>query len=140
MRQLPRKEKSKVIRQLQIRGDVSVACLCVDRRTIVNEVVARFRDTRIAKRKYVESQFDYVFIAEIKRIYREFLNNHDSTMENVVFEIDADLKKAFSHLGLTNKDPDYVHDIADIIAYCNTVEKPVAQVLGRNLSIDLRAS
>jgi hypothetical protein len=105
-----------------------------------NGVVSRLRGTRKARKKYVENQFDYVFIAEVKRIYRDFLNNHGSTIDNVVFEIDADLRKSFSHLGLTNKDPDYVHDIADIIAYCNTRRKPVPQILERDISIDLRAS
>ena len=90
------------------------------------------KETRIARRKYIQVQFDYVFIESMKKIYSE-------TFDNIMFEIDTDLGKSFSRVGLKHKNPDFTYEIADVVAYCNTKNKIVSQVLEENISKCLKA-
>jgi hypothetical protein len=141
MSDLSKKDKNKIIKKLEIKGEVFATCLQVGRFEIVNEINKRIsRQTRMARRKYIQDQFDYVFIDKIKGIYREFLNRHSIIINNIIFEIDKDLRNSFSHIGLKYKDPDFTHQIADIIAYCNTKNKTISHLSEINLSEELKNS
>lgn len=72
MRDLSKKDKNKIIKKLDIKGEVLATCLQVGRFEIVDEINNRMkRQTRMAKRKYIQDQFDLVFINKI----REFIEN-----------------------------------------------------------------
>lgn len=141
MRQLNKDHRHSIIKRLEINGEVQIMCLNVGRFQITNQLHDRMdKNSRTGKRKYIEDQFDYVFVSKIKRILCPFLTSHSITMDNMVFEIDTDLRKCFSLLGLRYKDPDFTHQIADIIAHCNTKGKRIPNVPEIDLSGELMNS
>jgi hypothetical protein len=61
-------------------------------------------------------------------------------LEITPFEIDHDMRKMFSHLGLKQKDSSSTHEIADVIAYCNSKNRRISGIPEIDLTEDLKTS
>jgi hypothetical protein len=142
MRHLSKRDKRDIINRLEINGHVLATCLNVGRFQIINELHDKMRsESRIAKRKYIETQFDYVFSESIKSIYKSFLTSQGTILSDVIFEVDQDFRKPLSHLGLKrNAEAKFAYTIADVIANCNYTGKHISKVLEKNLFIGLKDS
>ena len=139
MRKLPKLDKERIIKNLHIEGDVFATCMYINRPNVIDKISAKFERKRrgIKRKKYVEDQYDFLFIDKVRSIYRNFLDMHSIRLESIIFEIDHDLRKAFSHLGLRNRDPSITHEIADIVAYCNSKSRRCKNIVELDLSMDL---
>jgi hypothetical protein len=49
----------------------------------------------------------------------------------IIFEIDTDLGKSFSRVGLKHNNPDFTYEIADVVAYCNTKKDRISSFRGK---------
>lgn len=142
MRNLSKRDKRDIINRLEINGHVLATCLNVGRFQIINALHDKMlNDSRIAKRKYIEIQFDYVFSESIKSIYRSFLTDQRTMLSDVVFEVDQDFRKPLSHLGVKrNAEAKLAYTIADVIANCNCAGKHIPRVLEKDLLAGLKES
>lgn len=136
MRKMCKREKQKIKSNFRVVGDVFVACLEVNKASSVNMVYDRIRGSK--HKRFVENQYDTLFRDKLKQICHNFISNHNSNFDGLVFEIDKDLRKAFNHLKIQNKDPDIVHEIADIVANSNASKRNLKNVVEENISKDLK--
>jgi hypothetical protein len=136
MRNLPKKDKDRIISKLKIKNEVFCICIQVNKWNIINDIVPRIinRKGRESKRKYVQNQYDHVLYDEIIKLCKNFLYKHKTYINDIVFEIDNDLNKFFSFKGLKSTKPSHAHEIADVIAYCNAKSRNITDIIERDIS------
>jgi hypothetical protein len=135
MRMLPKKIKDRIVRKLHIHGDVFCLCIIVNKSLIIGNIEKRMRGyRRESLKKHIEKQYHYVLFTEINKICKEFLLQHHTSITEIVFEIDNDLRKFFSLNGIKCCNPSRAHEVSDVIAYCNTTSKNLEKVVERDIS------
>ncbi|MER5174603.1 MAG: hypothetical protein ABJB76_01060 [Candidatus Nitrosocosmicus sp.] len=141
MRNLQKRDKDKVITKLDIKSDIFCICLVVNSGSIIDNLLEDMRrDTRQSLRKHIQEQYDHVLFDEINKLCKEFLVTHRTTIEEIGFEIDNDLRRFFRLKGLRPDNPSIAHEITDIIAYCNTKSKRLKNVKEMDISNPITVS
>lgn len=136
MRKLSKKNKGRIINNFKCSGDVFAICLKIDRSSTVNYLYNRLKTQK--HKKYVEDQFDFVFRDILRHSCESFLHSHKLAFEEITFEIDNDLRRSFSHLGINHISPKIIHQIADLVAHCNSAKRDLENVHERDVSLEIR--
>ncbi len=73
-----------------------------------------------ATRSEIHRRFDYALINEIRNTINDFLLKRNTSINDLVIEVDSDMRKTLKMAGLKTKEPSTAHDLADIVAWANT--------------------
>lgn len=135
MRKLCKRVKNKVRTNFTVSGDIFIACIEVNKPSIVANVHKKLKGKR--HKKFVEDQYDDLLKYRLKQICDGFLRDHNIRFEELRFEIDHDLRKAFSHLGIRTADESITHQIADVVANQNSGKKSFKGICEKDISKEM---
>jgi len=139
MRETDKKDKAQILNNLVIKGDVLVTCFRVNRYEIVKNTMNKLskKSKQSGGVRRVQNHYNRLLKNMIEKAYETFLTEHRLTLDTLVFECDADMRRTFSHVGIGSQEPHIVHQLADIIAYCNGKNNRIVGVRERDITEQL---
>ncbi|MDG6996669.1 MAG: hypothetical protein JRN52_12175 [Nitrososphaerota archaeon] len=131
-----RKLKEARANLLDAPSDVFLLCMRVNRSVMLAKMAAR------SPRKNKESlrrDLDYAIRRKMHEFLDDFLGARGGRLEDIEFEVDADLEKSFRIAGLKTKSRGTLHEIVDVVGWANSASYRIRCVLDKDVTKDIES-
>ncbi|MEK0336187.1 MAG: hypothetical protein QQN41_01995 [Nitrosopumilus sp.] len=130
MKNLSNKDRAQVIDRINFDHDERIALsFCVNKINLVHEI----HEHKKRKNKYADidtifREFDEIILRKVKPLIENFTIPRGVRHEELVYQVDDDMKHTIRHWGIKWEPGDIVHELADAVSYCHNKDFPVPEL------------
>jgi len=139
MQKLDNKKLAQVIDRITFDHDERIALsFLVNKMKLVHEI----HEHKKRKNKYADintifREFDEIMLRKVKPLIENFTIPRGIRPEELVYQVDDDMKHTIRHWGIKWEPEDIAHELADAVAYCHNKEHYVPKLQLFDWSLDI---